>query len=250
MVMKETICNFYYKCFKAFLNQIRYLIKKTKYFHVRKVTPITCGDYFHIYNRGINGCDLFRSTANYEHFLALYEEYMMPVADTYAWVLMRNHFHLLVRIKDTDEIGYLPLKEHPWSISSCRNSGSYVPSLGSKKYNPTHQIAHLFNAYAQSCNKQWERTGSLFEHPFKRRLISNRWYLKQVILYIHNNPVHHGFCSHPIEYPWNSYATCISTKPTRLKREKLLSWFDNRVNFKYSHLESLDIEAMENYLEL
>lgn len=217
---------------------------------MRKATPLTYGDYFHIYNRGINSCNLFRTAANYEHFLALYEEYMMPVADTYAWVLMKNHFHLLVRIKNRHEIGNIPIKEHSGSISSGRNTGSYTPALGSKKYNPTHQIAHFFNAYAQSVNKQWERTGSLFEHPFKRKLIGNRWYLKQVILYIHNNPVHHGFCSHPIEYPWNSYSTCISVKSTRLKREELIAWFDNIDNFKTSHLESVNIRAIEDYLEL
>lgn len=127
-------------------------IPTNKYLLMRKATPITYGDYFHIYNRGIDGCDLFRSTANYEHFLSLYEEYMMPVAETYAWVLMRNHFHFLVRIKNKDEIGYLPLKDHKGSISSGRNAKSYSPPLGSKKYNPTHQIAHLFNAYAQSVN--------------------------------------------------------------------------------------------------
>lgn len=217
---------------------------------MKKVIPLTYGDYFHIYNRGINSCDLFRTVANYEHFLDLYEEYMMPVAETYAWVLMRNHFHILIRIKNKEEIGYLPIKEHPGSISSGRNTGLYSSPPGLKKYNPTHQIAHLFNAYAQSVNKQWERTGSLFEHPFKRRLIGTRWYLKQVILYIHNNPVHHGFCSHPIEYPWNSYPTCISVKSTKLKRDELLAWFDDMGNFKSRHLESLNIEAIENYLEL
>lgn len=37
------------------------------------------------------------------------------------------------------------------------------------------------------------RHGSLFEQPFKRKIIENEWYLKQVILYVHNNPVHHRF---------------------------------------------------------
>lgn len=56
--------------------------------------------YYHIYNRGINSCNLFEETPNYEHFLRLYEKYINPIADTYAYCLMKNHFHLLVRIKD------------------------------------------------------------------------------------------------------------------------------------------------------
>jgi len=54
--------------------------------------------FYHIYNRGINGCPIFQETSNYEHFLKLYDKHISPVADTYAYVLMGNHFHLLVRI--------------------------------------------------------------------------------------------------------------------------------------------------------
>ena len=62
------------------------------------------GSYYHIYNRGINSCNLFGETANYEYFLTLYDHYISPIADTFAWVLMPNHFHVLIRIKNEDEI--------------------------------------------------------------------------------------------------------------------------------------------------
>ncbi len=58
------------------------------------------GKYYHIYNRGINSCDIFRHDENYEHFLRLYDKYINPIAKTFAWVLMKNHFHFLVRIKE------------------------------------------------------------------------------------------------------------------------------------------------------
>jgi REP element-mobilizing transposase RayT len=175
---------------------------------MRKIQPLTYGDYFHIYNRGINSCDLFKYPDNYEHFLGLYDQYISPVAETYAWVLMKNHFHLLVRIKEKDEIGFIPPKTLSGYNTTERVVRSVAPSavlhpdggLMSKKHKPSNQFSHLFNAYAQAFNKSFGRTGSLFEHPFKRKLIDNEFYLKQVILYIHNNPVHHGFCSHPI-YP-------------------------------------------------
>jgi hypothetical protein len=42
----------------------------------------------------------------------LYDKHISPIADTFAWVLMRNHFHLLVRIKEEEDIknleGLLP----------------------------------------------------------------------------------------------------------------------------------------------
>lgn len=64
------------------------------------IEPLICGNFYHIYNRGIDSCDLFRDNDNYEYFLGLYDKFISPVADTYAWVLMRNHFHFLVRIKE------------------------------------------------------------------------------------------------------------------------------------------------------
>jgi len=121
--------------------------------------------------------------------------------------------------------------------------------LVEKKYKPENQFSHLFNSYAQAFNKRFDRTGSLFQHPFKRKLIDNEHYLKQVILYIHNNPRHHGFCSHPIEYPWSSYLTCISVKPTRLRRKEVLGWFDSEANFRQVHNEKIEIEKIERWLE-
>jgi putative transposase len=238
---------------------------------VRIIEPLSYGCFYHIYNRGVDGCDLFRENDNYEHFLGLYDRYISPVAETYAWVLMKNHFHVLIRIKEESQIGFIPDKTNLNKISrseykiaereflSTGNRSKIVapsevtnPDGGSiqKKYNPSHQFSHLFNAYAQAINKRYNRTGSLFDHPFKRRQIDNKNYLKQVILYIHNNPVHHGFCSHPLEYPWSSYLTCISSKSTKLQRYEVIDLFVSEVNFKQMHNQEINFDSLEKWLEM
>ncbi|WP_423130327.1 transposase [Gaoshiqia sp. Z1-71] len=93
-----------------------------------KVEPLTYGHYYHIYNRGNNSCNIFREADNYEHFLELYDKYISPVADTFAWVLMPNHFHLLVRIKEEKDIGFIPVKTLPGSLISRRVKRSDSPS--------------------------------------------------------------------------------------------------------------------------
>jgi len=187
--------------------------------------------FYHIYNRGINGCPIFLETTNYEHFLSLYDKYISPVADTYAWVLMGNHFHLLVKILNPQ--GFQNLE-----------------GLGMRDFEKriTQQFSNLFNAYTKAFNKMYGRTGSLFEHTFRRKLIDHDEYLKQDILYIHNNPIHHGFCSHPVEYPWSSYLTCISVKPTKLHREAVIGWFDSEANFKTRHNGKIEVEEIEGWL--
>ena len=62
--------------------------------------PLEPGRYYHIYNRGNNRENIFKEDRNYAYFLKLYAFHVGPIADTYAYCLLRNHFHLFVRVKD------------------------------------------------------------------------------------------------------------------------------------------------------
>jgi putative transposase len=194
--------------------------------------PLIHGNYYHLFNRGIDGCDLFRETTNYEYFFDLYLKHIEPIADTYAWVLMKNHFHFLLRIKDVPVI--------PPDLPGFENLEGLKP--------PHQHFSNFFNAYTKAFNKKYGRTGSLFQKNFHRKRISNQDYLKQVLLYIHNNPVHHGFCTSPAEYPWSSYLSCITVKPTHLQRDQVIGWFDDLGNFKYCHEKKVETDRIEKWL--
>lgn len=214
------------------------------------------GQYYHIYNRGINGCDLFTSEENFEYFLNLYEKYIDPIADTFAWVLMPNHFHLLIKLKEgivykysnadrsKDAVRFNEVKWETQNLSaSARPDSVKIPK-------PHLHFSHLFNAYTKYFNQRNNRHGSLFERPFKRKLIDDETYFKNVVLYIHQNPVHHGFCEHPIEYGWSSYLTCISSKPSKIKRDLVLEWFCDKENFEYCHKQDFDSGEIDDFLGL
>jgi REP element-mobilizing transposase RayT len=215
------------------------------------------GKYYHIYNRGINGENLFRCEEHYLHFLGLYTRFIDPVAETYAWVLMPNHFHLLVRIKENIRYEYQKPdndnekeKEHfeliKWRTIPIAKDEIYVNKIPV----PSRHFAHLFNAYAKYLNLRIPRHGNLFERPFKRKIIEDFRYLKNVLIYIHHNPVHHCFCEQPGDYPWSSYLTCISTKTTKLQREKVMGWFNDEANFVYLHNGIVEVDEIERWLEL
>jgi putative transposase len=203
-----------------------------------KTIPLKYGKFFHIYNRGINGCNLFHENENYEHFLYLYDKHVAKVADTFAWVLMKNHFHFLVRIKNEEQIPFM--SQTPEGLKDSLGSGENLSAISSpesvlKKYKPASQFSHLFNAYAKAINNRFHRTGSLFEHPFQRVEVKSREQLLYLIYYIHHNPIHHGFCNHFLEYPWSSYLTMLSPKQTKLKRDEVLNWFQDKAYFKEYH---------------
>lgn len=186
---------------------------------MEKSEQLEFGKIYHIYNRGINKGDVFFETRNYEYFLKLYEKHIDPIADTYAWCLMKNHFHLLVKIKDESQIN--------------------------ETKNPYQYFSNLFNAYAKGINKTYGRTSSLFQKKFKRKLVDNEAYFKRLILYIHNNPVNHGICEDAMDYAWSSYLTHISDKTTNLKKYEVLDLFEDLYNFKSLHMLSVDITDLE-----
>ena len=187
------------------------------------IQTIERGKYYHIYNRGINSGILFKEKTNYEHFLKLYDFHINPIAETYAWCLMKNHFHFLIRIKEENEI------------------------TSENKILPSQSFSNLFNAYTKAFNKSYNRHGSLFERPFRRKLINHERYFQNLITYIHNNPVHHQICDHPLEYSWSSYLTCISEKPTKLMRDDVIRIFENIENFTYMHEQKDNYFSIENF---
>jgi len=72
-----------------------------------RTTSIEADCFYHIYNRGINGELIFKSDRNYSFFLNKVVEFLTPVCDVYAYCLMPNHFHLLVKIKSDLELSSL-----------------------------------------------------------------------------------------------------------------------------------------------
>ena len=196
-----------------------------------KIEVLERGNYYHIYNRGNNGGRIFFEEANYFYFLQLYQKYICPVADNYGWCLMRNHFHLLVYLKEEKEI----------SKSDFRYSTKSEVSV----IDPSRQFSHLFNSYTQAVNKKYSRTGSLFEKPFKRKRITSEDYLKNIIFYVHNNPVHHSVAQDLSSYTWTSFHEFLKEKEGLVKRKEVLKLFGGLENFYFYHQKEHTIEPFQ-----
>ncbi len=142
----------------------------------RKIV-FTEGEYYHIYNRGVEKREIFLSAEDYRRFhrLLFFANGVKPVVykrvqgltsdraqeDEFcsigAYVLMPNHFHLLVRARD--DVGI------------------------------TEFMRKITTGYTMYFNKKNERTGHLFEGAFKAEHVDRDEYLKYLFAYIHLNPV-------------------------------------------------------------
>ena len=103
-----------------------------------KREPLVPGNYYHVYNRCNNGIDVFFDGNNYEYFLKLYYQYVHPIAETYAWCLMKNHFHFLVYIRTENEV--------------LKDLLEYSTAEKLEVLDYLNQFGHLFDAYKVFAN--------------------------------------------------------------------------------------------------
>jgi putative transposase len=159
-------------------------------------TAIEYGIPYHIFTRGTNRENIFKEEGNYYHFMALFAHHVAPIAETYSYCLLHNHLHLFLRIRTKLEI--------------AKNNEGGEDTKILLQTSPGQHFSNLFNAYAKTINNAFNRTGSLFQHPFGRIPVTNQKYYFNLIRYIHQNPQHHGFVKDFREWPFSSFHTLHS----------------------------------------
>src|SRR5690606_5735657 len=106
--------------------------------------------YYHIYNHANGNENLFRERENYRFFLQQYQKHITPVADTLAYCLMPNHFHLLVRIKEAETL----LSTFPKLLKTTSNLPGFQNLEGLLSPFISKQFSNLFNSYTKAFNKK------------------------------------------------------------------------------------------------
>ena len=173
--------------------------------------PLTNGEYYHVYNRGVNKRKIFLDSSNYQRAIDTLEYYSYightlryayfsrlknelkrnyfnnfkeQSVEITAFVLMPNHFHiLLTQIDDRGISNFLRLFE---------------------------------NSYTKYFNTRHKRIGPLLQGPFKAVHISNDSQLLHISRYIHLNPFSSkivGSLEELEKYPWSSFPTYLKNNP-------------------------------------
>ncbi len=193
--------------------------------------PFSPDCYYHLYNHGNASDNIFRNDANYYYFLARYAHYINSIADTYAFCLMPNHFHFLIRMKSVEDIVTKNEKRFNTLINLTEdNYDKKIPQ----------QFSNFLNSYSKSYNKRFNRKGSLFLDNVKRKRVNDDAYFTSLILYIHANPVLHGFVKNMNDWKFSSYESILSTKNTHLKRDEVLNWFGGREEYLKCHEQKIE----------
>ncbi|WP_422484918.1 REP-associated tyrosine transposase [Gudongella sp. DL1XJH-153] len=134
---------------------------------------------YHLMLRGINRQTIFEDNEDAQKFLYTLEDVKNTSGfEIYAYCLMTNHIHLLVKEGQED-------------------FGQSMRRIGAK--------------YVYWYNMKYERTGHLFQDRFKSEVVENEEYLLSALRYIHQNPVTAGMVKDPVQYPWSSYSSYLNT---------------------------------------
>lgn len=175
---------------------------------------------YHVMNRGNQRQDVFRSPRDYETFLEKLEMFSESyLVDVYCYCLMSNHFHLLLRTRETNLSKFMQV---------------------------------LLTSFTVTLNRRNNKTGHIFHGRYKGHLIESREYLSILSKYIHLNPVRIKKQRElPVaekkrlltSYQWSSYQAYIGLKekPRFLEIKPVLSSWGNKL--------SEQMKAYRSYIE-
>jgi REP element-mobilizing transposase RayT len=138
------------------------------------------GAWHHVFNRATAKRALFLSREDYRYFLACTaQEVRSGTIEVHKFVLMLNHFHMLVRSPK----GRLDAAMHDIQMR-----------------------------YARRINRRLGRDGSIFRARYGSRRVTTDTYRHVLVSYIDSNPVAAGIVVRPEQFPWSSAKSLASAR--------------------------------------
>jgi len=161
------------------------------------------GGIYHVIQRGINRAYIFEDHLDKAMFLEIIKETM--IADPFEvlyYVIMDNHYHLLLQMKDA--------------------------SIG--------KVMQRINlSYSKYFNKKYHRSGTIFGSRYTCISIKDTKQFMTTVMYNAYNPVKAKMVKHPEEYRWCAHLEVVSSRTTIINRRKLLEVMDKDLD-KAEHL--------------
>jgi len=199
-------------------------MKKNRY------EPLQPATYYHIYNRGNNSQPVFRNHSDCQCFLQRWEKYIWPIADTYAYCLLENHFHATIQTRKTivrpETAELIPVD------SACIQK----------------QFQRFFTSFAMCQHTKNGSNGAVFKRRFQRSEIQNDDHFRRVVAYNLLNPKKHRLQADCYRYPYSSLQFLYRNAPAFLAQDSLYHMFGSAPELEryLRHYEELYFPPRQN----
>ena len=172
----------------------------------RKARVKSQSGVYHVMLRGNNHQLIFIDKEDNNQFLALLDRFRKECGiSLYAWCLMPNHIHLLIKEKDV-------------SLSDF--------------------FRKFTSGFVYWYNRKYDRIGHLFQDRFNSEPVENELYFLKAARYIHMNPVKAHICNHPGDFVFSSYAYYFNG--THYKKSDFVFGLMDIASFEKFHFEIND----------
>ncbi len=144
--------------------------------------PLLPQHTYHLFSRAVGHEKLFLSDGNYFFFLRKLKQHTSAICSLYCYALLPNHFHLLARMGDEENI-----IKHFEAVKKT----SYESAKHDLSDFIMERFSNFLNSYTKAFNKVNQRKGALFMDYMKRSCVNEENDFTAYVWYIHKNPVHH-----------------------------------------------------------
>lgn len=210
--------------------------------------PFEAGTVYHFYNRSNAKEVIFPDEESSGQFLELFRKYLGEYLDVYAYCLIPNHFHFIVRIKPQDDIQKILSEKLVSDLTKTQvlflqgESNVDVNELISR------QLSNCFNSYSKSFNYHYKRKGNLFNRRINRVEIGDEEHLKYAIYYVHSNPSHHGVLSDFFKYRWSSIYEVVNDRSEYASLSHLYEIFGGFKSLISHHCRTQNLLKLDNLI--
>lgn len=196
---------------------------------MKRREPIAVGEYYHIYNRGVEKRKIFNQAADYKRFI---DSLLFFNTDKPSWE---------INLLKESGIGFIPeMKEMLVDVVAyCLNSNHFHLLLKENKENGIATfMKKVCTGYAMYFNKKNDRSGVLFQGRFKSVHIDSNEHLLHASVYVNCNSQVHGI-EDALKYHWCSFPEYLGLAGDVCRKENILGQFKNNEEYETFCLEKI-----------
>lgn len=207
------------------------------------------GLYYHEVLKANSDTILFRDAEDRKYFIDKMRTFILPCCEIWAYAVLGNHVHLLIRTHPARVLARLPLPLSELNLDRYADKlKKYLspklklelpkglkPFEGSYHRQIRYCIRGLKHSYVHHMRGKYGSHGTLWSRNNFTKELPNQEDIGRTILYIHKNPVYHGMVKNPKDWPGSSFEEVLNVENRIVMCNEILELFKGKDLYLAEH---------------